>query len=245
MPFVKFILRNLARGILCSLVLVLVLGGLDATAPIATQGLVSIQSLIGKRGGSWGSGDLAYALPQLDPNYVGVIDGRFVRADDTGAPVESITETGNEALDDAVAAFIVSTCGTGDDALRRAYDAIRAVPYQTMSHVPESQWLAWYNWAPSMALQLFDLNEANCYRYAAAMVYVARALGYDAQVRVGYASHNLVEHAWCEVTLPDGEVRVIDCSLGNDHAYPELDWCMVSYEDAGVWYFDPALVQYE
>lgn len=102
MPFVKFILRNLARGVLCTLVLVFVFGGLDAAVPIATQGFASIQSLVGKQSGSRDAGDLAYALPSLDPNYVGIVDGRFVRADETGAPVASVTGTANEALDQAV-----------------------------------------------------------------------------------------------------------------------------------------------
>ena len=254
MPLVRFIARNLARGVVTTLVVLLVFGGFETAAPSETSGLVSVQSFVGKLFDSHTLDDLTMAEPEpapepgpepepdWGPNFIGIVAGRLVRTDDTGAVIASITGTGHPKLDRYVEELIVDVTGTGDDALRLAYDHIRAVPYQTMSHIYDPDW---HTWAPGIALQLFELNEANCYRYAAAMTYVAIGLGYDAQVRIGYASHKLAEHAWCEVTLPDGEVRVIDCSLGNDHAYPDLDWCMVPYEDAGVWYFDLDYQMYE
>lgn len=245
MSLARFIMRNLVRGVITTLVLLLVLGGTDALSPVEADGLTAIQSLVGKRANVHSSTEVADVEPIYEPFFVGIVDGEFVRADENGARVASVTGTGVAELDTAVEQLIVEVTGTGDDALRRAYDYIRAVPYQTMSPVPEQEWPNWNEWAPGIALQLFELGEANCYRYAAAMTYVAIALGYDARVQVGYASHNLVVHAWCEVTLPDGDIRIIDCSLGNDHAYPDFDWCMVTYEDAGVLYFDENLDQYE
>lgn len=139
----------------------------------------------------------------------------------------------NAKLDAFIEWIIINKAGVGPNALYNAYNYIRSCPYISSSHTHDTNW---QSWAPQFALEFQSWGGGNCYRYASTMTYVAIALGYNARAVTGLCN-NSVDHGWCEVTLPDGRVRVIDCSLGNAHAYPTLNWYLISYHEARVGYY--------
>ena len=81
---------------------------------------------------------------------------------------------------------------------------------------------------PAYASHTFRAKIANCWRYGAAMAYVARVLGYESRVCIGgvtaYENHYLSNHGWCEV-LEDGTWKMIDVSMQKHH--PEVSLFMV------------------
>ncbi len=65
------------------------------------------------------------------------------------------------------------------------------------------------------AAYLFKHKKGNCYRFASAMAYIAKVLGYDARVAVGGAtrySGALADHAWCEVKS-GGKWKMMDITM--------------------------------
>ncbi|MCD7762525.1 MAG: hypothetical protein LUI14_04895 [Lachnospiraceae bacterium] len=70
--------------------------------------------------------------------------------------------------------------------------------------------------AASYASYMFKNKTGNCYRYAAAMVYIARVLGYDSRLAVGgvtsSSTRSLSAHGWCEVKI-GSTWKMIDCSM--------------------------------
>ncbi|MCC8047288.1 MAG: hypothetical protein LIP12_17670 [Clostridiales bacterium] len=72
----------------------------------------------------------------------------------------------------------------------------------------------------SFATDMFKNKSGNCYRYAAAMAYIARVLGYDSRLAVGgvtaYSTSSLSTHGWCEVKI-GSTWKMIDCSMQRAH----------------------------
>lgn len=72
----------------------------------------------------------------------------------------------------------------------------------------------------SYARYMFTYKHGNCYRYASAMAYIARVLGFGSRVAVGavtaHSTGPLSPHGWCEIL--DGKTwKMIDCSMQNAH----------------------------
>lgn len=69
---------------------------------------------------------------------------------------------------------------------------------------------------PSFAKQMFQKKCGNCYRYGAALSYIARVLGYESRVGVGgvtaHAGSNLSAHGWCEILIGN-TWKMCDCSM--------------------------------
>ena len=80
-----------------------------------------------------------------------------------------------------------------------------------------------------------ERNESDCYGASAVFAYCARACGYDAYLRAGSvpAQAGAEVHGWTELYI-DGETYVCDVSLGR--ALRDIDWYMVTYENAPVEY---------
>lgn len=87
-------------------------------------------------------------------------------------------------------------------------------------------------------IEAWNNQGGNCYRYAAMTMWHARALGYNAQVRVGYlkARRGLGPHGWTEI-IENGQRYVIDVELGQ--AYGKTIF-YTTYAGAPVYYYDAA-----
>ena len=81
---------------------------------------------------------------------------------------------------------------------------------------------------PKYAADTFRTKIANCWRFGAALAYIARVLGYESRVCIGgvtaYQNHALDNHGWCEVYI-DGTWKMIDVSM--QMAHPEVSLFLV------------------
>ncbi|MCD7745324.1 MAG: hypothetical protein LUI13_08615 [Lachnospiraceae bacterium] len=108
--------------------------------------------------------------------------------------------------------------------LKACYKAMCKNPYTRFyGETPTASKMASY------ASYMFKNNTGNCYRYASAMAYIARVLGYDSRVSVGgvnsYGGTTLSPHGWCEVKV-GSTWRIIDCSIQNRH--PDVSLFLVT-----------------
>ncbi len=130
--------------------------------------------------------------------------------------------SGNETLDVEIDALLRAGCSEAaepEDMLRAAYNYIRDnFTYLSMEH----QTPGTTDWAETCALTFFDLGKGNCYCWAAALMYCARRLGYQAYVVAGWESNTDNDHAWTMIDWPDGETYLFDAQL--EYAY----WYMFS-----------------
>ena len=128
-----------------------------------------------------------------------------------------VDTTGVRVTDKAIkcaVSFVMNNSSSGSSSkqrLRSCYNALCKYPYQRIySDKPGASAIESY------ALYMFNNKKGNCYRYASALAYIARGLGYDSRVSVGgvtaYAYRSLSPHGWCEVKI-DGSWKVCDCSM--------------------------------
>ncbi len=77
----------------------------------------------------------------------------------------------------------------------------------------------------SYASYLFKNKKGNCYRFASAMAYIARVLGYESRVAAGgvssHSSGSLSAHGWCEVKV-GSTWKIIDCTMQRTHKDVDL-----------------------
>ena len=62
------------------------------------------------------------------------------------------------------------------------------------------------DWTKAYAMDIYSTGRGNCYRYAAAFAYLARALGYETRVCTGSIQATrggLTPHAWVEINFGD------------------------------------------
>ena len=150
------------------------------------------------------------------------------------APVVS----GNEELDARLDYILDTIIGHDEDALERAYEWVGSYdtfPYIDMDYVyPDEDW---EEWSVPCAIEMARMQTGNCYRYAALMCWLARALGYDARAVAGevLTEHGWAYHGWVEVDLDD-ETLIIDpqqhCRAENEN----YDFFLVSYDEAPLYY---------
>lgn len=111
-------------------------------------------------------------------------------------------------------AFVVKnskSTQTRQQRLKSCFKALCKYPYSRMyDGAPTAKTAASY------ATYMFKNKTGNCYRYAAAMVYIARVLGYDSRLAVGgvtsSSTRSLSAHGWCEVKI-GSTWKMIDCSM--------------------------------
>lgn len=95
--------------------------------------------------------------------------------------------------------------------LKSCYNALCKYPYKRFygDHPGAKE-------MPSYASYMFKNKKGNCYRYTAAMAYIARVLGFDSRVSIGGVSSrrngSLNPHGWCEVKI-GGKWKICDCSM--------------------------------
>lgn len=96
--------------------------------------------------------------------------------------------------------------------LKKCFQALLKYPYHRMTDgEPSARKIA------SCARYMFSAKRGNCYRYASAMAYIGRVLGYDTRVAVGAVTARgpkapLSPHGWCEVKIGN-TWKMIDCSM--------------------------------
>ncbi len=70
-------------------------------------------------------------------------------------------------------------------------------------------------WTSKYALEMLSGRKGNCYRYAAAVAYLAEGLGYDAKVVTGKIvayGGGMTAHGWAEVVI-DGSTYIFDANM--------------------------------
>lgn len=119
--------------------------------------------------------------------------------------------------------------------LRAAYDWCADIDYFNGTPIDASLGIIWY------AELGFEVQEGNCYTYAATMTILARLLGYEARQVDGHIlDYEELNHSWTEIVV-DGEVYICD---------PEFEWqkgmdgFMKKYDDEGIWPLNTELIEY-
>lgn len=108
--------------------------------------------------------------------------------------------SGDKTLDANVKALI-KRFGTGDGALKKAFDYMVAQPYKSTTMNPKGRWTL------SAAKKMYKNKAGNCYEKAALLGWVAKGLGYNADAVAGklvnISSSGVVKsqnpHGWVEV----------------------------------------------
>ncbi len=125
--------------------------------------------------------------------------------------------TGNSNLDnmvDAALSACVSSSMTKEEKLRAAYIYVREnFTYLARDHQPRGS----MDWAQESAIWMFTNKKGNCYCFAAAFLYMARRLGYQAYPVSGGVGTKNSDHAWVMIYWNDGTPYMFDVEL--DYAY--------------------------
>lgn len=135
-----------------------------------------------------------------------------VQADNTiatqeAAPVAVNTDSAMYNLCSSILAGCTTADMTQDQKLKAAYDyVVNNTTYNRTYETPSGDWTAAY------ATELLTTGKGNCYRFAAAFAYLAKALGYDSRVitgKIGAARGGLNPHGWVEIII-GGQTYVFD-----------------------------------
>ena len=125
--------------------------------------------------------------------------------------------SGSEELDTGIAQLLSDSNPDALDAretrLSLAFDYIRDhFKYLSMPHYEAGT----DDWAQEAAEVFLQQGKGNCYCFAAAFMYCARRLGYQAYVVAGHESKPDNDHAWTMIE-ENGETRLYDVQL--EYAY--------------------------
>ena len=174
----------------------------------------------------------------------GAKDGAAVRegaSADSAAQTWTLAATSSRSLSgnaelDAYARSIAAQCGYD---LRSCFNWVTANIRWTNSVSGEvlASGIVDRQRTVDFALYAFRNYRGDCYYYASAMMWLARACGYSAEVRAGYvpsASQGLAPHGWTEVYV-GGQTYICDPNLAVDIG--GYNWYMVTYASAPVQYY--------
>ncbi|NHM14313.1 transglutaminase domain-containing protein [Xiamenia xianingshaonis] len=145
--------------------------------------------------------------------YYFAASGRMVPKADTG-------------LHDMIEGIIDDKIGRGPGALKRAFNYTVSYAYRNGSKYPSGEWSVPY------AKEMYRRGSGNCYRFAALFCWLARGLGYDAEVVSGWVPGRAVAkapHGWVEIRQGGGRY-VCDPDLA--HEIPSRNWYMRTYANA-------------
>ena len=136
---------------------------------------------------------------------------------------------GRDAIAAAVNQIIASVTNasmTQEQKLAACYNHIMAsTSYQRSYEVPSGDWTVPY------AMQVYSTGTGNCYKYAAAFGYLAKALGYETKVITGEvraARGGTTPHSWVEIYI-NGGWYVFDPELQD--AKPNYNMYMRTYQN--------------
>ncbi len=162
---------------------------------------------------------------------------------------ENGRQTSGSSELDAQLDELFALCGAGEEqdpelALRKVNDYIRDnFKYLSMEHYEAGT----TDWAQSAAEKFFKYKKGNCYSFAAALMYGARKLGYQAYVVAGHEYSVDNDHAWTMIDWPDGNTYLFDVQLEYAYWYmydnkPKIDMFKTSGSDGvynGCQYYFP------
>ena len=146
-------------------------------------------------------------------------EGRKANADDTSGKEEAVIlsgENGTASQLEQTVQGILSSC-TNDSMdtaakLRAAYQwVIDHTSYKRSYETPSGDWTKGY------ALEALTTGQGNCYRYGAALAYLAKGLGLDAKVVTGQiqsARGGVTPHCWTVITV-DGTEYICDSEMAD------------------------------
>lgn len=126
-----------------------------------------------------------------------VITGRAAQAasSQAAAPTQPVSEFHRVCLE--ILSQITTPEMTNEQKLQAAYQWVLAVTtYKRTYETPSGDWTKAY------AMDIYSTGQGNCYRYAAAFAYLAKALGYEVRVCTGQISARrggTTPHGWVEV----------------------------------------------
>lgn len=149
----------------------------------------------------------------------------------TENPFQELTPSisGDAELDAMLEAIVTENIsGTGDEALRNAFEYMATYLYVKQNELPEGDWS---EWSVPYAKEMYQNGQGNCYRYASLFCWIARYLGYDAKVISGRVPmpEGLVPHGWVEIRK-DGIAYVCDADM---HKFkPNLNLFMITYDES-------------
>lgn len=124
-----------------------------------------------------------------------------------------------------IIATVTNASMTQDQKLAACYNYVMAsTSYQRSHEVPSGDWTVPY------AMQVYTTGTGNCYKYAAAFAYLAKALGYETKVITGEvhaARGGTTPHSWVEIFI-NGGWYVFDPELQD--AKPNYNLYMKTYQ---------------
>ena len=120
---------------------------------------------------------------------------------------------------DAYVSAILAQCTTSSmtqlEKLRAAYDYVRSYGYLGRNSAVSDQVMSPAQ-AAAYAAKIYETGKGDCYNFAAAFYFLARALGYDATAIFGNCLYSWraqpLTHSWLEIPI-DGTVYVFDPQL--------------------------------
>lgn len=133
-----------------------------------------------------------------------------------------VYHTGDETLDGLVAAALEACTTeemTREEQLRACYNYVRDFKYlgrnsalpNTCKTIPMENAVAYAN-------KIFETGKGDCYNFAAAFCFLARALGYEASAIAGSCGYVWntapITHGWVEIVM-DGETWLFDPQIEN------------------------------
>lgn len=137
------------------------------------------------------------------------VDGFYLGADGRLA-VPAIVPSPLEQEVNAVIASVTTPEMTQEQKLLACANyVIDACSYKRDAAVPSG------NWPETYALEMLTSKRGNCYRYASAIAYLAKGLGYEAKAVAGQVRSvkgGLTPHGWAEVCI-DGVWYIYDGSM--------------------------------
>ena len=138
----------------------------------------------------------------------------------------SLSISGDRELDS-----IIASCwdriGESGDKLKNAFNyVVNRYRYISGSKMPTG------NWSVPFAKEMYKNGGGNCYRFASLFCWLAKSLGYDANVVSGYvmsSSGGQAPHGWVEIHR-NGTTYVCDPDL--QYESPSRNWYMNTYASA-------------
>lgn len=142
-----------------------------------------------------------------------VVDGFVLGSDGKLVAVAQQHGTEQSALQqqiNGIIAAVTTADMTSEQKLRACYQYVMDLSkYKRDTAVPSGDWTGKY------AQEILSTGKGNCYRYASAVAYLAKGLGYEARVATGTVRSlkgGQTPHGWAEICI-NGEWYVFDAVM--------------------------------
>lgn len=140
--------------------------------------------------------------------------------------------SGDEVLDAYVEAVLAALTTEGKTRAELLYDAY-VYTRDSFSYLRRNYYeVGETGWEHDEALTMFGTGRGNCYCYASVFYYLARGLGYDAEIVSGLVGSRRSPHGWVEITV-NGEPLIFDKELEMSYLKKnqKYNFFAMSYDD--------------